>query len=117
MKTRIVTLANRSMSNGFIKTMKGEFTNTEGKINMIRLGSEAIGVLTLVIIWSLIPQIGNAVTSGMPAIDPSSGWAEAANGTALWMQAEPMLRICVIVLIAALILAVIFELRAGKRDN
>lgn len=117
MSKHIVTLAKQSMSNGFIKTMKGEFANTEGKINMARLGAEAIGVLTLVIIWTLIPQIGNAVTSGMPTIDPSSGWADVANGTSLWQNAEPLLRVCVVVLIASLILAVIFELRAGKRDD
>lgn len=112
----IKTLATKAMTNGFMKTIKEEAKNREGKVNMARLGVEAIGILVLVVIWTLIPQIGNAITSGMPALPEGSAWGTAANGTSLWIQAEPMLRICVIVLIAALILAVIFELRASKRS-
>lgn len=116
MKNEIVSLARNSMSNGFIKTMKEEFTNNEGKFNMTRLGFEAIGVLVLVVIWTLIPVIGSAITKGMPAVTDTA-WASAANGTSLWTTAEPLLRVCVIVLIASLILAVVFELRAGKKDS
>lgn len=112
----IKTLAAKAMTNGFINTIKEEAKNREGKVNMARLGVEAIGVLVLVVIWTLIPQIGAAITTGMPDLPAGSAWAAAGNGTSLWIQAEPMLRICVIVLIAALILAVIFELRAGKRS-
>lgn len=116
-KNEIVSMAKRSMTNGFTKTIKEELANADGKINMTRIGMEAIGVLVLVVIWTLIPQIGNAITAGMPTIPSGSGWDVAPNGTSLWTQAEPMLRICVIVLIAALILAVIFELRAGGKQS
>lgn len=44
-KNEIVGLAHRSMDNGFCKTMKDVFSNTEGKINMTRIGVEAIGIL------------------------------------------------------------------------
>lgn len=115
-KNEIVGLANRSMTNGFMKTIKEEFANTDAKMNMTRIGFEAVGVLVLVVIWTLIPQIGSAITTGM-GTELAGGWASAPNGTSLWLQAEPMLRICVIVLIAALILAVIFELKAGKNSN
>lgn len=116
-KNDIVMLAHRSMANGFFNTMKNEFANTEGRVNMARLGTEAVGILVLVVIWTLIPQIGNAVTTGMPAIPAGSGWAGAANGSSLWLSAEPMLRVAVIVLVAALILAVIMELRQAKSTD
>lgn len=111
----IKTLAAKAMTNGFVKTMKEEFSNTEGKVNMARLGVEAIGILVLVVIWTLIPVIGSAITKGMPAVTDAA-WTAAGNGTSLWTTAEPLLRVCVIVLIAALILAVVFELRAGKKN-
>lgn len=39
------SLAIKAKSQGFLKTMKEEFKNTEGKVNMARLGIEAIGIL------------------------------------------------------------------------
>lgn len=39
------SLAIKAKSQGFLKTMKDEFKNTEGKVNMARLGIEAIGIL------------------------------------------------------------------------
>lgn len=41
----IKQLAAKAMTNGYLRTMKEEFKNTHGKVNMARLGIEAIGIL------------------------------------------------------------------------
>lgn len=99
-------------TNGVLATLKTEVKNANGAVTLGKIGMEAIAALILIVIWVLIPQIGSAITDNMPAINSSSEWAEyAGSGTELWGQIEPMLRVCIIVIIVALILKVIYDLR------
>lgn len=99
-------------SNGVLATLKAEAKNVTGAITLGKIGMEAIAALILIVIWVLIPQIGSAITDNMPTINESSDWfGYTDSGIDLWSQIEPMLRVCIIVIIVALILKVIYDLR------
>jgi len=94
--------------------LKQTVLNESGAVNMSLIAAEAIGILVLTVIWSIIPYIGSSLESTMPAVNETSPWYGAASGSTLWLQAEPMLRICIIVMIIALVLTVVMGL---KRNN
>lgn len=99
-------------TNGVLATLKTEVKNVTGAVTLGKIGMEAIAALILIVIWVLIPQIGSAITDNMPDIAEGSDWANYTNsGIELWSQIEPMLRVCIIVIIVALILKVIYDLR------
>ncbi|MDD3098878.1 MAG: hypothetical protein PHW36_00820 [Bacilli bacterium] len=98
------------------KGLKQTVLNESGAVNMTLLGAEAIGILILVVIWTIIPYIGSTLTEAIPAINESSAWYGVSDGASLWIQAEPMLRICVIVVIVGLVLSVVLTLRKGKQN-
>lgn len=99
-------------TNGVLATLKTEVKNVTGAVTLGKIGMEAIAALILIVIWVLIPQIGSAITDNMPDIAAGSDWANYTNsGIELWSQIEPMLRVCIIVIIVALILKVIYDLR------
>lgn len=101
---------------GIIPTLKSEMKNVDGAVTLMKIGVEAIAALILVVIWVLIPQIGSAITDNMPSINETSQWASSPAGYDLWAQIEPMLRVCVIVVIVALVLKVIYDLRGSGSD-
>lgn len=101
---------------GIIPTLKSELKNVDGAITLMKIGIEAISALILIVIWVLIPQIGSAIEDNMPSIDSASEWASSPAGYDLWVQIEPMLRVCIIVVIVALVLKVIYDLRGAGSD-
>lgn len=105
------SMACAMMGHGVLHTLKEEFKNVDGAVTLMKIGIEAIAALILIVIWVLIPQIGSAIEDNMPAINETSQWANSPAGYELWAQIEPMLRVCIIVVIVALVLKVIYDLR------
>jgi hypothetical protein len=97
--------------------LKQTVLNESGAVNMTMIAAEAVGILVLTVIWSIIPYIGSALETTMPAVNNTSAWYGAASGSTLWLQAEPMLRICIIVIIIALVLAVVMGLKNRNNNN
>lgn len=62
---KIADLAKKSMALGFKQTMAEEIANHEGKVNMAMIGAEAVSILVLIVIFMIIPFIGNAITEAM----------------------------------------------------
>lgn len=113
----VKSLACDMQANGIIPALKAEAKNVSGAITLGKIGMEAIAALILIVIWVLIPQIGSAITDNMPAINESSDWLKYSNsGIELWAQVEPMLRVCIIVIIVALILKVIYDLKGSGNE-
>lgn len=102
------------MGHGVLTTLKEEAKNIDGAVTLMKIGVEAIAALILIVIWVLIPQIGSAIEDNMPAINSTSEWAASPAGYDLWAQIEPMLRVCIIVVIVALVLKVIYDLRQSS---
>ena len=144
---KIADLAKKSMALGFKQTMAEEIANHEGKVNMAMIGAEAVSVLVLIVIFMIIPFIGNAITTamsipakfiergsaegthtsaGLPAtgaeathiLNPAwTEWYEVANGVELWTTLAPILQTACIVVVVGLILKVIYDLRAGQKND
>ena len=113
---KIAELAKKSMALGFKKTMAEEIANHEGKVNMAMIGAEAVSILVLIVVFMIIPFIGNAITEAMGSIT-TGPWSNAPNGAGLWGSVAPILQTACIVVVVGLILKVIYDLRAGQRDN
>lgn len=108
------SMACAMMGHGILTTLKDEVQNIDGAVTLMKIGVEAIAALILIVIWVLIPQIGSAIEDNMPAINSTSEWAASPAGYDLWAQIEPMLRVCIIVVIVALVLKVIYDLRQNS---
>lgn len=108
------SMACAMMGHGILTTLKDEVKNIDGAVTLMKIGVEAIAALILIVIWVLIPQIGSAIEDNMPSINETSQWASSPAGYDLWAQIEPMLRVCIIVVIVALVLKVIYDLRQNS---
>ena len=116
---KIADLAKKSMAVGFKQVMAEEIANhdAEGKkVNMAMIGAEAVSILVLIVIFMIIPFIGNAISEAMGEIT-SGAWSSAPNGSALWTTIAPILQTACIVVVVGLILKVIYDLRAGQRNE
>ena len=107
-------LAVKAMSQGYINTLKEEMKDAHGAVTISKIGFEAIGILVLVVVWLLIPFLGNAITTAMGTLPEGSAWANAPKGAEMWTSIAPILQTAVIVVIVGLILKVIYDLRANR---
>lgn len=104
--------------NGFKQVMLDEC----GSVSVSKIGQEAIGVLVLVVIFAIIPMVGDIITrnlaiSDVPGINGTkvaSPWASSPSGLSLWNQTAPILQAAIIIVIVGLILKVIYDLRVGN---
>lgn len=115
--THITDLAHKAMAVGFKQTMKEEIKNREGRVSMAMIGAEAVSILVLIVVFMIIPFIGQAISNAMGNIDVNSPWANAPNGTSLWSSVAPILQTACIVVVVGLILKVIYDLRQNQKDN
>ena len=109
-RTNSARIRNDMKENGF----KAALTNTCAGMNISKLGVEAIGILVLVIIFILVPVIGDAVFEAMPTVN-STMWGDI-TGPELWSTLSPMLQVTAIVLIAALVIKSIYDFRSGAQE-
>ncbi|MDO5845540.1 MAG: hypothetical protein Q4Q04_01320 [Methanocorpusculum sp.] len=86
------------------------FTN-KGEIGIMKLLSGvAIGILTLIIIYSLVPVVGASVDDAMP--DISGQWNTTTNpdiptGVDLWETMGPLIGLAALVAVIAIVLKMI----------
>ena len=111
---RIRDLAVKAMSQGYVNTLKEEMKDAHGAVTISKIGFEAIGILVLVVIWMLIPYLGDAIQGAMGDVDANSAWANSSSGADMWNTVAPILQTAVIVCIVGLILAVIYSLKTTR---
>lgn len=86
------------------------FTN-KGEIGIMKLLSGvAIGVLTLIIIFSLVPVVGASVDDAMPSTDGE--WNSTTNpdiptGVSLWQTMGPLIGLAALVAVIAIVLKMV----------
>lgn len=102
-------LRNEFRENG----LKATVANVKAGMSISSLGVECIGILVLVIVFILVPVIGDAVFAAMPAVN-SSAWGDI-TGPELWATLSPMIQVTAIVLIAALVIKAIYDFRKGAQ--
>jgi hypothetical protein len=85
-----------------------------GAVSMTTIGKEAIGILVLIVIWAIIPEVGVIITNGFNRDCSRTDFGKAYDVTDLyfWMQAPAPF----IVLIVVLILRIIYDLKQNLRS-
>ena len=71
--------------------------------------SIAGGMLSLIVMFSLVPVIGASVDEAMPTVDSTSPWSSAdlPSGVSLWETIGPLLVLCALVAVVMIVLKLI----------
>ncbi len=69
----------------------------------------AIGILTLIAIFSVIPVVGGSIDNAMPPLAEDSDWNTTTNqdlpsGASMWSQLGPLLVLAVLALVIGLVI-------------
>ncbi|MDD5049994.1 MAG: hypothetical protein PHH09_13800 [Methanoregulaceae archaeon] len=69
----------------------------------------AIGILTLIAVFSVIPVVGGSIDNAMPALEEGSEWNTTTNtdlpsGASMWTQLGPLLVLAVLALVIGLVI-------------
>lgn len=69
----------------------------------------AIGILTLIAVFSVIPVVGGSIDNAMPALDEGSEWNTTTNpdlpsGATMWTQIGPLLVLAVLAMVIGLVI-------------
>ena len=69
----------------------------------------AIGILTLIAVFSVIPVVVGTIDNAMPALDADSEWNATTNtdlpsGASMWTQLGPLLVLAVLALVIGLVI-------------
>ena len=69
----------------------------------------AIGILTLIAVFSVIPVVGGSIDNAMPTLDEGSEWNATTNtdlpsGASMWSQLGPLLVLAVLALVIGLVI-------------
>jgi len=69
----------------------------------------AIGILTLIAVFSVIPVVGSSIENSMPDVGATSQWNSSVNtdlpsGADIWSQLAPLLLLCVLALVIGLVI-------------
>lgn len=116
MTSKLMQKAMQVKAEGFLNHYRRELADAHGAVTISKIAFEAIGILVLIIVLVLIPVIGNAVETAMPAPDPTSPWADfIGQGATMWGTVAPIITVCVLVTIVGLVLKVIWDLK--KNNN
>ena len=64
------------------------------------------GMISLIVMFSLVPVIGSQVDNAMPTIDNSSPWAseDLPSGSGLWTTIGPLLVLCALIAVIMVVL-------------
>lgn len=70
------------------------------------LVSIAGGMLSLIVLFSLVPVIGSSVDNSMPTIENDSPWAseDMPTGSGLWSTVGPLLVLCALIAVIMVVL-------------
>ena len=66
----------------------------------------AIGILTLIAVFSVIPVVGGSIDNAMPSLDENSSWADPdlPSGATMWTQIGPLLVLAVLAMVIGLVI-------------
>ena len=69
----------------------------------------AIGILTLIAVFSVIPVVGGSIDNAMPTLDEDSEWNTTTNtdlpsGGSMWSQLGPLLVLAVLAMVIGLVI-------------
>lgn len=64
------------------------------------------GMISLIVMFSLVPVIGSQVDNAMPEINASSPWAseDLPSGSQLWTTIGPLLVLCALIAVIMVVL-------------
>lgn len=104
------TWANRDQIRADVQTvgLRGAISNAKAKVSMTTLGAELIGIVILCVIVAICPVICDAIVSALP--NTTGDWGDV-TANSLFTTLVPMVSVAAIILIAALIIKVIYDLR------
>ena len=95
--------------NGFKQVILDEC----GSVDMSKIGHEAIGVLALIVIFTIIPIVGSLIENSMSLPDGSK-WANVTSGIKLWEQIGPIFKIAAVIVIVGFILKIIYDFKTSN---
>jgi hypothetical protein len=69
----------------------------------------AIGILTLIAVFSVIPVVGGSIDNAMPDVGDTSEWNTTNNpdlpsGASMWTQLGPLLVLAVLAMVIGLVI-------------
>jgi hypothetical protein len=90
----------------------------DNKMTMTGLGEMALGILTLIVIVSIVPLVGNSIDSAT-SIPAGSDWNATENtdiptGAGMWGTLGPFIQLAAIILIVAGFLTTLRGLKGGN---
>ena len=106
-----------------------------GSVDMSKIGHEAIGVLALIVIFTIIPIVGNLisnclvipkVTQVVPnefldtdrtipkTVEVDSPWNNTTSGINLWEQVGPIFQIAAVIVVVGFILKIIYNFKTSN---
>lgn len=88
--------------------LKGAITNAKGAISMTKLGAEVIGIVILCVIVAICPVICDAITKALPNV--TGDWGDV-TANSMFTTLIPMVQVCAIILIAALVIKAIYDFK------
>ncbi|MDD4483796.1 MAG: hypothetical protein PHD55_05465 [Methanoregula sp.] len=69
----------------------------------------AIGILTLIAVFAVVPVVGGSIDNAMPTLSETSSWNSTYNpdlpdGASIWEQLGPLLVLAVLALVIGLVI-------------
>ena len=69
----------------------------------------AIGILTLIAVFAVVPVVGGSIDNAMPTLSETSSWNSTSNpdlpdGASIWEQLGPLLVLAVLALVIGLVI-------------
>ena len=69
----------------------------------------AIGILTLIAVFAVVPVVGGSIDNAMPTLSATSSWNSTNNpdlpdGASIWEQLGPLLVLAVLALVIGLVI-------------
>ena len=88
--------------------LKSAITNAKAKVSMTTLGAEVIGIVILCVIIAICPVICDKIATALPTTNGS--WGDV-TANSLFTTLIPMVQVCAIILIAALVIKAIYDFK------
>ena len=107
------TWSNRDQLRADIQTVgfKNAVTNAKAKVSMTTLGAELIGIVILCVIVAICPVICDAIVKALP--NTTGDWGDV-TANSLFTTLVPMVSVCAIILLAALVIKAIYDFRKNN---
>lgn len=103
-RSNAVRLGNAKGSNDPAELERGYTEKAEIPIVQILIGL-AIGMVSLIVVFSLVPVLGSSVDQAMPELPTDSPWNnQTTTGYDLWKTVGPLIALAAIIAVVAVIM-------------